>query len=92
MIVTFLFTSMILKKRSVSPIIAAFALLLFILAGTVRHIRTKTTAELIVYNTTGYTTVGIRSGHTLKIFSDSLSSKEVNRHKVCLISEKNISS
>ena len=84
MIVTFLFTSMILKKRSVSPIIAAFALLLFILAGTVRHIRTKTTAELIVYNTTGYTTVGIRCGHTLKIFSDSLSSKEVNRHKAVL--------
>ncbi len=82
--VTFLFALMILKKRSVSPVIAAFALLLFILAGTARHIRTKTTAELIVYNTTGYTTIGIRSGHTLRIFSDSLSSKEVNRHKAVL--------
>lgn len=83
-IVIFLFTSMILKKRSVSPIIAVFALLVFIVAGTARHIRTKTTAELIVYNTTGYTTVGIRSGHKLRIFSDSLSSKEVNRHKAVL--------
>jgi len=55
-----------------------------IIAGTIKSIITKTTGELIVYNTSGYTTVGIRSGYTLNIYSDSSSSQEVKRHKAVL--------
>ena len=84
MITIFLFTSVLLKRRSVPTLLAMISLVLFIIAGTAKSIRTKTTDELIVYNTTGYTTVGIRSGYVLNIFSDSLSSQEVNRHKAVL--------
>lgn len=84
MITIFLFTSVLLKRRSVPTFLAMMSLLFFIIAGTAKSIRTKTTGELIVYNTAGYTTVGIRSGNVLNIYSDSLSSQEVNRHKAVL--------
>ncbi len=84
MVTIFLFTSALLKKRSVPPPLAIISLAVIIIAGTTKSIRTRTTGELIVYNTAGYTTVGIRSGHILTIYSDSSSSKEVNRHKAVL--------
>jgi len=84
MITIFLFTSALLKRRSVPHLLAIISLTAIIIAGTIKSIITKTTGELIVYNTAGYTTVGIRSGYTLNIFSDSSSSQEVKRHKAVL--------
>ncbi|MZP56839.1 MAG: DUF4131 domain-containing protein [Bacteroidales bacterium] len=84
MITIFLFTSLLLKRRSVPPLLAMISLLFLIIAGTAKSIKTKTTGELIVYNTAGSTTVGIRSGYMLNIYSDSISSQEVSRHKAVL--------
>jgi hypothetical protein len=51
------------------------------LAGTIRDISTRNTNELIVYNTIGNTTMGIRTGRTLNLYSDtSMTGLEVNRH------------
>jgi competence protein ComEC len=77
----FLFTRFFLNKRSLSAIYPLSALLLFLIAGTARVIVTKTTGQLIVYNTQGYLTVGLREGSKNKLYSDtSFIGQEVKRH------------
>ncbi len=77
----FLFTRFLLSRKSVSVLYPLTGLLLFVAAGTVRDIPTRRSGELIVYNTTGYTTVGIRTGRILNTFTDTiLSDPDVNRH------------
>lgn len=61
----------LLNRKSMSPILPASALLVFILAGTIVDLHTVRTHKLIVYNTFGKTAVGIESGKTLHIISDS---------------------
>lgn len=80
-ITIFLFTRFLLSRKSVSVLYPLTALLLFVAAGTVREIPTRRTGELIVYNTTDYTTVGIRTGRILNTFTDTiLSDPYVSRH------------
>jgi hypothetical protein len=55
-------------------------LVLFIIAGSVRDIISKNTTELIVYNTPGYSTIGIRTGKVMNLYSDSVAGQEVRRH------------
>jgi hypothetical protein len=58
---------------------------LFAAAGTTSDITVGKSNELIVYNTPGSSTIGIRSGNILNIYSDtSLMKPEVIRHSATL--------
>jgi competence protein ComEC len=77
----FLFTCFLLKKKSIRLIYPLSAFLIFISAGTIREISTRVTDEIIVYNTPGISTIGIRTGKILNLYSDSaLTGAEVKRH------------
>jgi competence protein ComEC len=77
----FLFMWFLLKKDSIPVIYPLVSLLLLISAGTARNIMTRLSDELIVYNTVGSSTIGIRAGKTLFLFSDtSFTPPEVIRH------------
>ncbi|MDQ1297290.1 MAG: hypothetical protein QG611_1272 [Bacteroidota bacterium] len=77
----FLFTQFALKRKSIPLIFPLAALLSLTLAGTLRDISTRRSNELIVYNSAGYTTTGIRTGKILNLYSDTLMNwQEVNRH------------
>ena len=80
-ITIFLLLRFLLNKKSLPVIYPLSALLLFIIAGTVRVINTKTTSQVIVYNTQGYLTLGIRDGSIVSLYSDScIVGQEVKRH------------
>jgi competence protein ComEC len=70
--VIFAFFYFLLKKRTFSIIYPIGCLILFILAGTYSDISTDTTNELIVYNTPGSSTIGIKRGKMLNVFSDTI--------------------
>lgn len=77
----FLWLRYLLVKKSIQVRWPLSALFLLILAGTITGIRTKRSEELIVYNSPGYPSVGIRMGKTLNIYSDTLlRGPEVTRH------------
>ncbi len=77
----FLFSYWLLKKRSIPLYYPLLFLLLFVLSGTLSEFSSKSSNELIVYNTVGSTTVGIRTGKTLNLLSDtSVVLPEVKRH------------
>jgi competence protein ComEC len=81
----FLFMHYFLNKKSFQVIYPVFALVLFVLACTVRDISIKRTNELIVYNTPGVSTIGIRTGKILNLYSDSsVLSPDVKRHYATL--------
>ena len=88
-ILLFAFVSMImrfaLKKSPIPLYYPLFLLLLYLTAGTITQIFTKTTNELIVYNGSGSPAIGIRTGNVLNIFSDTLFLRpEVSRHSATL--------
>jgi competence protein ComEC len=77
----FLFVFYILKKHSFSILYPVSVLILFVTASTIMEISTRTTNELIVYNTPGSSTIGIKTGKILTLYSDtSLAGPEVIRH------------
>lgn len=77
----FLLLWFLLKKDSIPVIYPIVALLLLVSAATTRNIMTRITDELIVYNTAGSSTIGIRAGKTLFLLSDtSFTRPEVTRH------------
>jgi competence protein ComEC len=77
----YLFCSFFLKKESFSINIPLTALLLFILACTIKNISNRATNELIVYNTIGSAIVGIRTGEILNVYSDTgILQPDVIRH------------
>jgi competence protein ComEC len=77
----FLFTWFTLKRRSFSIRFPMSALIIFLLASGAREISTRVTNELIVYNTPGLSTIGIRTGKTLCLFSDTtIAGAVVARH------------
>ena len=81
----FLITRFLLNKKSLSVIYPLSFFLFFIFAGTVRVISTKTTNQLIVYNTQGYMTIGVREGNKITLYSDScFICQEVKRHSAVL--------
>jgi competence protein ComEC len=76
----FLFSYFLLKERSFSIFYPVTVLTLFIIAGTAMEISNRTTNELIVYNTPGSSTIGIKTGKILNLYSDtSLAGVEVRR-------------
>jgi hypothetical protein len=81
----FFLSYFLLKKKSIPVFYPIFFLVLFVFADAVRDIVSKTTNELIVYNTPGSSTIGIRSGKILNLFTDtSIVVPEVKRHSATL--------
>lgn len=79
--VVFLTCHWLLNRKSFSVIYPAIFLLLFVFVGLIKDIHSKTTNELIVYNTPGSTTIGLRTGKILNLFADtSFARPEVTRH------------
>ena len=71
----------ILRKKPFPVFYLLAAIALFTLAGTVSDISTRTTSELIVFNTPGSSAVGIRNGKIISIYSDSITKgDEINRY------------
>ncbi len=81
----FLFTHFFLKKKTIPVFCPVFFLILFVFTGAARDAYSKTTNEVIVYNTPGSSTIGIRTGKILNLFSDtSMVVPEVKRHSATL--------
>ena len=74
-----------LVRRSVSIQWPLSALFLLLMTGTIREITTRRSEELVVYNSIGHSTIGIRTGKILHIFSDTLvPGPEVRKHSATL--------
>jgi competence protein ComEC len=67
----FLFMMFILNRKTFPVRYPLCALLLFVLAGSVSTISDRTSGELIVYNGTGLSPIGIRTGRNLNLFTDN---------------------
>jgi competence protein ComEC len=84
-ITIFLFLRFILNKKSMPVIYPLIFFSFFVIAGTVREIFSRTTNELIIYNTQGASTIAIRTGKILNLYSDtSIVAPEVRRHSATL--------
>jgi competence protein ComEC len=81
-ITLFLLLCYLLDRKSL-PVFYPLALFfLFISTGTIKDLSNRKSAELIVYNTIGNTTIGVKTGRTLTYYSDTLAPvREVDRHK-----------
>lgn len=91
MVTIYLTTRYVLNRKKVSVLLPVYALFGLVIISTATDILTRKSSELIVYNTINSTTIGIRTGKNLQIYSDSLFSQEVNRHSAVLRLRKNIS-
>ncbi|MBN2666209.1 MAG: ComEC/Rec2 family competence protein [Bacteroidales bacterium] len=67
----FLFTMSLLNRKAIPLRIPLIALLILAGAGSIRRIHDRVTGELIVYNGISESQVGIRTGRTLNIWSES---------------------
>jgi competence protein ComEC len=77
----FLFSLWLMKKKSFPLYYPLLLFLLLAIAGTKKDVVSKTTNEIIVYNTPGSSTIGIRTGKILNLYADSsLVVPEVKRH------------
>ena len=81
-ITLFLLLKYLLDRKSIRAAYPLVFFLLFITAGTIQDIIVRRTGEIIVYNTAGHATLGIRTGKHLYSYADTLKTlKEVDRHK-----------
>ena len=71
MVTIFLFSYFILKKQSFSIRYPIAIMLLFVIVSTFLDISTRTTNEIIVFNTPGSSTIGIRTGKVLNLYSET---------------------
>jgi competence protein ComEC len=77
----FLFIRLLLNRKSIPVFYPLLFMTLFVLTGAARDISSRTRNELIIYNTPGSSTIGIKTGKILNLYSDtSLVSNEVKRH------------
>jgi competence protein ComEC len=84
-ITIFLFLLFILNKKSMPVIYPVIFFSLFVITGTVREIYSRTTNEVIIYNTQGASTIGIRTGKILNLYSDTnIVATEVRKHSSTL--------
>ena len=67
----FLLSWYILNRQSFKPVYPIIFFIIFQLAATAREISTRTTNELIVYNTAGSSAIGVRTGKILNLYSDT---------------------
>jgi competence protein ComEC len=81
----FLLIRYILNRKSIKPVFLFSVLILLAAISTVKDIYVRKSKELIVYNTPGVTTIGIRTGKILYVYSDTaLIQPEVLRHGATL--------
>jgi competence protein ComEC len=77
----FLFCHWLFQRKTFPVFYPILALLLFVAAGTIRDISTKKSNEIIVYNTPHMSTIGLRTGKILNLYSDTtIVAAEVKRH------------
>ena len=77
----FLFIRSLLNRKSFPVFYPFLFMTLFVFAGAAKDISSRTRNELIIYNTPGSSTIGIKTGKILNLYSDtSLVSNEVKRH------------
>ena len=77
----FLISHWLTDRKSFRVIYPLIFLTFFVFSGLAKDIFSKTTNELIIYNTPGSLTIGIRTGKILNLFTDtSIVRPEVNRH------------
>jgi len=77
----FLFMLSLQKDKKYSPFFFLTALGLFVVAGAALDLTSRITNELIVYNTPGFSTIGIKTGKTLNLYADTtLQRTEVLKH------------
>ncbi|MCU0454975.1 MAG: ComEC family competence protein [Bacteroidales bacterium] len=77
----FLTLRLALVRKSMPAALPLASWLLLAATGTASGIAVRNSCELVVYNTAGYSSVGIRNGRTLNLYTDSLPpGQEVNRH------------
>ena len=84
-ITIFLFSHWLLNRKSLPAFSPLIFLILLVFTGTVKEISSKKTNEIIVYNTPGASTIGIKTGRIINLFADtSLIRQEVYRHSATL--------
>jgi competence protein ComEC len=71
-IAVFTITSFLLKRKPVSLFYPLLMTVLFMIALTIKDIRLKRSCELIVYNSPGTVSIGLRTGKVLNLYSDTL--------------------
>jgi competence protein ComEC len=77
----FAFGYFLLKKRTFPILYPLWLLILYVMSGTGKEISTRTINELIVYNIPGKSTIGIKTGKILNLYSDiSIPDSEIRRH------------
>jgi competence protein ComEC len=77
----FLLSYWLLNRKTFRVLYPVSFLILFVAVGTAREIVSKKTNEIIIYNTPGSSTIGIRTGKILHLYSDTLTTlPEVKRH------------
>jgi competence protein ComEC len=77
----FLLIVFIFNRKRLSVIFPLVAILLFVFNGTLKELSARRSNQLIVYNSSRNTAIGIRAGKTLHYFSDtSLFVPEVLKH------------
>jgi competence protein ComEC len=76
----FAFVHFMLKKRNISILYPIVFCILLVVADTVKEIFIRRSNELIVYNTIGSSSIGIKTGKILNLYCDStLAAPEVLR-------------
>jgi competence protein ComEC len=70
-VTVFLFCYWLLNRKSFPVIYPAVFLLLFVINSLIKDINSKKTNELIIYNTPGYTTIGVKTGKILNLYADT---------------------
>lgn len=82
-LVIFLLMLFFMNRKLIQVRYPLFALLLLTSTGTIKSISDRTSGELIVYNVSGSSQIGIRTGSILNLYSDSDTIyPEVTRHCV----------
>lgn len=80
-ILIFVTSKYFLDRKSMPVIFPVIIFFLFITAGTLKDLDTKLSNELIVYNSIGSSSVGIRNGKTLWLYTDTIPTlPEIVRH------------
>jgi len=84
-IIIFMVATYLLKKEAFSVKYPAILIIILIGYGTANQISIRRSNELIVYNTPGSSTIAIRTGKILNVYSDtSLMKQEVMKHSATL--------
>lgn len=68
----FLFTLYILKRKTFSVVYPLSFLVIYVLYNSITDHNLRRSNEIIVYNTPGSATIGIRTGKTLNVYSDTV--------------------